>query len=252
MIDGLRFLRIQYILLFLFITPVSSILAFDHNHLAWDLLLKKNVKNGLVDYVSFQQDAKKLNEYLSSISSVSGQTYSQFSENQKLAFLINAYNAFTVKLVVDNYPVKSIKDIGGFLGSPWKKEFFTLLGEKHHLDWIEHEKLRKDFREPRIHFAINCASMGCPPLLGESFKADLIRDQLKKITRSFLKDPHKNNFDASKKVLYLSKIMDWFKEDFTREGATLIDFYNRNSGASIPMDTKIQFNDYDWDLNQTR
>ncbi|WP_156860736.1 DUF547 domain-containing protein [Leptospira fainei] len=243
-----RFLS-YYILLIVSILP-SSLSAFDHKHTVWDTLLKKHVRSGLVDYVAFKKDIASFDSYLKNLSSVTSAEYSKFNESEKLTFLINAYNAFTVKLILDHFPVKSIKEIGSLLSSPWKQEFFELLGERRNLDWIEHGKLRKDFKEPRIHIAINCASLGCPPLLNESFKSIYIKDQLNKISKAFLQDPSRNYYDSAQKTLYLCKIFDWFKEDFTRDGGSLIDFYNKNSGSTIPSGTSIKFKDYDWSLNK--
>ncbi|EQA35874.1 PF04784 family protein [Leptospira inadai serovar Lyme str. 10] len=237
------------ILLIVSFLPLS-LSAFDHKHADWDTLLKKHVRKGLVDYVAFKKDISSLDTYLKNLSSVTPAEYSKFNESEKLTFLLNAYNAFTVKLILDHFPVKSIKEIGSLLSSPWKREFFELLGERRNLDWIEHEKLRKDFKEPRIHIAINCASVGCPPLLNESFKSDQVKDQLSKISKAFLKDSSRNYYDFPQKTLYLCKIFDWFKEDFTRDGGSLIDFYNKNSGSAIPPETSIKFKEYDWSLNK--
>ena len=147
----------------------------DHDHQAWTVFLKRHVKMGenasTVNYKAIKSGPSSLTEYLLSVEGVSQEDFDHFSENEKLAFLINAYNAFTVKLIVDHYPVKSIKDIGSFLSSPWKKKFFRLLGKERHLDNIEHDMIRKQFNEPRIHFAVNCASIGCPALQDEAFVA---------------------------------------------------------------------------------
>lgn len=228
----------------------SDLFSIDQEYSAWNTLLKRNVKNGLVDYVSFKKESVGLDNVLKSFSLVTEAEYATFSREEKLCFLINAYNAFTIKLILDHYPVKSIKDIGSILQSPWKREFFELLGRPRNLDWIEHLKLRKEFREPRIHFAINCASLGCPPILNEPFRPGKVSEQLARVTKDFLKDKRKNEYDSGANVLYLSKIFDWFREDFTGSGIGPIDFYNRNAGASVPADAKVKFKDYDWNLNR--
>src|SRR5476651_2001930 len=155
------------------LTATETALAFDQNHAVWDTLLKRHVvvaQNGsssLVDYAGLTRDRSALNAYLDGLSAVTDTEYRGWIREQQLAFLINAYNAFTVKLVLTRYPdLKSIKDLGSFLKSPWKKEFFKLLGAERSLDDVEHGLIRARgaFDEPRIHFAVNCASIGCPML----------------------------------------------------------------------------------------
>jgi hypothetical protein len=228
---------------------IGNLYAFDHKHFALDGLLKKHVSNGRVNYSGLLSDSKSLDMYLSSLSAVSQTEYNGFSKTQKIAFLINAYNAFTIKLILDNYPVKSIKKIGGLFTSPWKIQFFELLGSKRHLDWIEHSKLRIDFDEPRIHFSIVCASIGCPPLANTAFTPENLEAQLQSLLENFLRDKAKNRYDERKKILYLSPIFKWFQKDFTKNG-TVIDYVKRYIGNTISEDTKIEYTNYDWNLNE--
>jgi len=155
---------------------------FDHTHALWGEVLSKYVKRDrystAVQYRELSKDSQTLDRYLHTLSKVKLHEYEQFSEEQKLAFLINAYNAFTVKLILDNYPVTSIKKLGGWFSSPWKKKFFRLLGKEYSLDEIEHGTIRRHFKEPRIHFAVNCASIGCPALREEPYRAEKLNDQL--------------------------------------------------------------------------
>ncbi len=195
---------------------------------------------------------------MDSLSKVSEADYSKFNTPSKLAFLINAYNAFTVRLILDHYPLKSITEIGSPFsslnlarGTPWKKEFFQLLGQTRTLDWIEHEKLRKDFKEPRIHFAIVCASIGCPNLRSEAFIEKNLETQLQEAKVGFLQNPSKNSYDKTKNLLKLSQIFNWFKDDFTKK-STLIEFLQDGFKDKIRADALIEYNDYSWKLNEQK
>ncbi|MDF3819652.1 DUF547 domain-containing protein [Leptospira sp. 96542] len=250
----------KYLLFGFFIFGTSSLFAqgFDHKHDLWDALLKQHVKNGLVSYKGFQKDAQNLDLYLQSLSKVTESEYQKFSETERLAFLINAYNAFTVKLILDHYPISSITDIGSPIsklnlarGTPWKTDFFVLLGKKRHLDWIEHEKLRKDFSEPRIHFAIVCASIGCPNLMSEAYRAKTLEKQLQAGKIGFLKNPKKNSYNKEKNILYLSSIFKWFESDFTKKGS-LVSFVQDGFDVPIAENVKIEYNDYSWVLNELK
>ncbi len=156
---------------------LNAFADFDHAHQKWDQILKQyTTRKG--NQVYFKYKELKENEvilfsYLKQLESISNKKFEDFSEDQKLAFLINAYNAYTIQIILKNYPIKSIKDISGglFSSGPWKIEFISLLGRKMSLDNIEHDTIRKNFNEPRIHFAVNCASIGCPSLLQEAFVA---------------------------------------------------------------------------------
>lgn len=222
------------------------------NHQLWDELVKAHVKpNGMVDYKGFVQDKAKLDEYLKLISD-NAPDRKTWSKNQQMAYWINAYNAFTVKLIVDNYPVKSIRDLGPSLKIPlikdvWHYKFFKIGGVESSLDEIEHSILRKEFDEPRIHFAINCASVSCPPLLNEAFTAEKLEAQLAKVATTFINDPTRNKITADQ--AQISSIFSWFKEDFTKKG-TLVDFLNLYSKVKIKPSAKISYQDYNWNLNE--
>ncbi len=241
-------------------------IAFDQQHTLWNDLLQKHVhmiqeaRASQVDYKNF--DKPKLEKYLQSLSSLSRSQYQEFTREQKLVFLINAYNAFTVQLILDNYPISSIKKIGSIFSSPWKKKFVSLFGEKVSLDDIEHSMIRKDplFQEPRIHFAVNCASIGCPALLHEAFRADNLEAQLEKVTRAFLKDRKRNRIEGTK--VMLSPIFDWYEEDFEkgwkgyRKVEDFVQSY-KEALADTPEQLKIleggkftiAHTSYNWDLN---
>ena len=172
-----------------------------------------------------------------------------------MSFLINLYNAATLKLVTDNYPVKSIKDIGSVFKSPWKQKVVRLFSEKVTLDYIEHDLLRPTFNDPRVHFAVNCASIGCPSLRAEAFQASKLDAQLNEQGRLFLRDKSKNRLDAKNKTLFLSSIFDWFKDDFTAKSGTVEKFvapYFPEGERKVILQSRLKMKntDYDWNLNK--
>ncbi|WP_373501736.1 DUF547 domain-containing protein [Desulfococcus sp.] len=247
---------------------------FDHGHGEWRQLLGKHVVwidgggGSQVDYDGFQKDRSRLTAYLESLSAVSRKTFDGWSRERRLAFLINAYNAFTVELILTRYPdLTSIKDLGSLLSSPWKKKFFNLLEEKRHLDWIEHDMIRKPgvYDDPRIHAAVNCASVGCPALRDEAFAAERLDAQLEDNLIRFLKDRSRNRYNPRSGTLEVSRIFDWYGGDF-REGYrgydTLEGFFAIYADllGDAPADrerirsrrVKIDFLEYDWRLNGAR
>ena len=260
-------------LLLLVPVPVQAE-PFDHEHATWNLLVKNNVHwnlnrtASLVNYAGFQKTHDFLKRYLFSLSAVTRTEFDTFRREQQLAFLINAYNAFTVELILTEYPeVTSIKELGSLFSSPWKRKFFLLLGESQNLDGIEHELIRGSGRydEPLIHFAVNCASIGCPALLDEAFVAEKLDQQLLESTERFLSDRSRNRFDARTGTLEISSIFDWYAEDFSkgwRGYDSLPDFF-RTHADWITDDAesveklreaalRIEFLDYDWSLNTLR
>lgn len=227
---------------------------FDHTHKIWREVLSESVsKTGattVVDYRMLKSNPTKLNSYLKQLEGVSHSDFQAFSKKNQLAFLINAYNAYTVRLIIDHYPVKSIKKTGGFFTSPWKKKFFKLFGEPTHLDHIEHDLIRKNFKEPRIHFAVNCASKGCPSLIQTPYLGAKIDEQLEAASRDFLNDKSRNRFDPKKSTLYLSKIFDWYGDDFVKANGSVIGFVAPRLGISPKDVSRTRFLDYDWSLNE--
>lgn len=218
---------------------VKPIKEFDHK--VWNDLLQKHVSSeGNVNYKGFIADSENFEAYLNSLSDNTPQD--SWTKTAKLAYWINAYNAFTVKLIIDKYPVKSIKDIS----SPWDNRFIKLGNEVYTLNDIEHKILRK-MNEPRIHFAIVCASYSCPKLQNTAFEASTLEEQLTITTKEFLSDPARNNL--SKNSIKLSKIFKWFASDFKQNGS-LIDFLNKYSEITISQNAKKSFKDYDWNLNE--
>ncbi len=224
--------------------PWGAVFAqFDHAHAAWAALLKKNVvvidggKASQVRYAELAQDRAQLKAYLAALSKVSEAEFNGWSKPQQMAFLINAYNAFTIEKILTRYPdIKSIWDFGKLFGNPFKDRFFVLLGSESTLDRIEHETLRKQgaYDEPRVHFAVNCASIGCPMLREEAYVAERLDAQLEEQARRFLSDRSRNRYNAQKGALEVSKIFDWFKEDWQRG-------YRGLAGAAPPIQSREQY-----------
>jgi hypothetical protein len=256
------------------VAPWAFAQTFDHGHTAWTALLQQHVvllRGGAasqVRYSGFAADRAALKRYLDALSGVAEGEFNRFGKPQQQAFLINAYNAFTVELVLTRYPnLKSIRELGTLLTSPWKPKWIALLGVKVSLDDIEHEMLRRRGRydEPRVHFAVNCASIGCPMLREEAFVADRLDGQLAQQAQRFMADRTRNRFNAQRDRLELSRIFDWYGEDF-RLGHQGIDSLAGFAAvhaellADVPADrdrvrsgkVDIAFLDYDWSLNDAR
>lgn len=210
------------------------------DHSLWTELLQKHVQeNGLVDYKSFQKDREELNEYLNYLSS---QTPSDdWSKAELLAYYINLYNAYTIDLILKNYPKGSIQDIHG----AWTKAFVKVGDTKISLGGIENSLLRK-MNERRIHFAINCASISCPKLRKEAYTADKIDQQLDEAAREFI-NSDKN--ELTSKPIRLSRIFDWYEGDFTDNGRTLVEYLNKYADTKLDPNARIKYIDYNWNLN---
>lgn len=212
------------------------------SHASWDALVKKYVSSsGKVNYKGFKSEQAKLDAYLKSLNSNSPQ--SSWKRNEKLAYWINAYNAYTVKLILDNYPLKSIMD----LEKPWDKKWIKIGTATYSLNNIEHDIIRKEFNEPRIHFAVNCASFSCPKLLNEAFTAAKLEGQLQKLTIAYINDARHNAVSANKAEL--SSLFDWYKGDFTKNGS-LIDYINKYAKVKLSAGASISYKNYNWSLNE--
>ena len=222
------------------------------DHSTFDKLLKKHVnEKGQVNYKGFKKDEKEFNGYLEMLSK--NPPAASWSKNEQMAYWINAYNAYTIRLILDHYPVKSIKDIGSsiqipFVTTPWAAKFFSIGGEKMSLDNIEHGTLRKKYDDPRIHFALVCASMSCARLRNEAFTAARLDAQLDDQGRDFVNNPAKNNISPGK--AQLSKYFDWYKGDWTKNGQSVAKWVNRYSKTKIDEQTPVTFLDYNWKLNE--
>lgn len=254
------------------ILATSSATAAEFDHSVWQGLLQKNValikggQSSQVDYEAMLKARTQLQKYLAQLSAVSASEFSSWPKSERLAFLLNAYNAFTVDLVLSGYPkLKSIKDLGSLIQGPWKKRFVSLLGETRSLDDIEQGMIRKpgEYNEPRIHFAANCASIGCPALRNEAYTGTKLDAQLETATKAFLADNSRNRYNTQTNKLEVSKIFDWYKKDFERGWhgwKSLNDFFAHyaesltNSPeikqALIAGKIDVDFLDYNWNLNR--
>jgi hypothetical protein len=230
--------------------------GFDHAHRTWDALLKKHVvlidggKASQMNYQAMAKDRGALTDYAQSLSRVSEAEFSGWTKAEQMAFLINAYNAYTVEKILTRYPdLKSIWDFGKLFGNPFRDEFFSLLGRSMSLDGIEHDILRKRYAEPRIHYAVNCASIGCPMLREEAYVAARLDAQLEEQARRFLSDRTRNRWQGGR--LEVSKIFDWYKEDFEPREAYFAR-YAAVLGMPPGASPRFVFLDYDWSLNDSR
>ncbi len=219
------------------------------DHSAYARLLKQHVADGVVDYRSFKKDEDALDRYLDTLAAVDPDA---LADAERFAFYANAYNAWTIKLILMNYPgIESIKDTGSLLRSPWKKRFVKLEGREMSLDEIEHDTLRARYKDPRIHFAVNCASKGCPPLYGEPFEGQILEDQLNEVTRRFINDPARYRLDGQ--TLWVSKIFDWYGGDFNDDPVGFFLLYAegdlKTQLARQRGQLQVDYLDYDWSLN---
>ncbi|MCU7932445.1 MAG: DUF547 domain-containing protein [Candidatus Thiodiazotropha sp. (ex Codakia rugifera)] len=241
--------------------------AFDHGD--WNQLLRQHVvsqRDGLttaVDYQAMNGDRNRLKKYLQSLEKVNLSEFELWSKPDQLAFLINAYNAWTIELVLTGYPkIQSIKELGSFFRSPWKKTFIPLLGKIRSLDDIEHGMIREAgrYNDPRIHFAVNCASIGCPALRTEAYSGERLELQLQEQTERFLSDRTRNRYIDNQ--LEVSSLFKWYREDFERgwQGFHSLKAFFANFATQLGLtdadiqrlragEIGIEILDYDWQLN---
>jgi hypothetical protein len=213
-------------------------------------LLKKYVRDGKVDYAGFKTEEAKLDGYLKILENVGP---GRLSRNEQFAFYANAYNAWTIKLILSGYPgVTSIKDLGSLIKSPWKKKIVRIDGEVISLDHVEHEILRPLYKDPRVHFAINCAAKSCPPLRPEPFSGNILDRQLDDSTRSFINNPKSYRLEDNE--LYVSRIFKWFSEDFNDD---VFGFFLKYAAGNLKKELEakserinVKYLQYDWSLNE--
>ncbi|UCD86741.1 MAG: DUF547 domain-containing protein [Desulfobacterales bacterium] len=215
-------------------------------------LLKKYVKDGVVNYQGFKDEENRLDAYLKVLE---GTDTGKLSRDEQLAFYINAYNATTIKLILTAYPgVKSIRDLGGrIFNRVFSKKIVRIEGKTISLDDLEHGIIRPRFKEPRVHFAVNCASISCPPLISEPYQGSILDQQLDASTRAFLNNPQRNYLEGNK--LYVSRIFKWFNEDFNDD---VVGFFLKFADGELREKLtanrdkiKVKYLDYDWSLNGT-
>lgn len=221
------------------------------SHAALTELLQKHVAaDGKVSYKGIIRDSLQLNHYLNQLRDNPPQK--SWSRDDQLAYWINAYNAFTLQLIIRHYPLESIKDIGSkikipFIHTPWDMKFIRIGRQQYDLNNIEHEILRGNFKEPRIHFALVCASVSCPKLLNKAYTGNRINQQLDQQAREFINDRSRNRI--SPYSAQLSQIFNWFQGDFTHNG-TLVEYINRYSRVKLNKNVSISYLNYNWDLNE--
>jgi len=231
----------------MFLLPASILSAEDHQQ--FGVLLTKYNQAGHVDYAGFKSEETRLDAYLEGLASIDPDS---LVREERFAFYINAYNAWTIKLILSGYPgVTSIKKLGSLFKSPWKKKIVRIDGRLTTLDHIEHDILRPEFKDPRIHFAVNCASRGCPPLYQEPFVGSQLDRQLNEVTRHFINSSEYNRLEGN--TLYVSSIFKWFSEDFNED---IIGFFQKYASGKLKSDIhtrksslKLQYLNYDWSLN---
>jgi len=233
-----------------FLAAGASAHAGIVDHALYATLLSRHLHKGSVDYSGFQRDEAVLDRYLDQLARVDSQS---LPPDEQFAFYANAYNAWTIKLILSRYPdIDSIKELGSLFKSPWKRKLARVDGQLLTLDQIEHDILRKRFGDPRVHFAVNCASKGCPPLQAEPFTGSRLDEQLNRAARAFVNDSDFNRLEGH--TLWVSKIFDWFSEDFEDD---VIGFFILF--AEPPLKDRLKKNrdrirvkylDYDWSLNE--
>ena len=222
-------------------------IAFDHSVL--NALLKQYVDpDGWVDYAALVNDTAKLDRYIQHV----GQApFDQLGRDAKLALLINAYNAFTLRLILDYYPLRSIKDIPA--AKRWDDRRWQVGNQTWSLNQIEHEQVRPHFKEPRIHFALVCAAVGCPPLRNEAYTADRLEEQLEAQSRYVHSHDRWFRYDADQNTLWLTSLYNWYGGDFEQAAGSIIDFAARYAPPNQSIDNNarpaIRWLDYDWALN---
>lgn len=258
----------------LLVLPAAPLAAQAFDHSAFDSVLARYVADGRVDYAALKANRGELDRYLESIGSVAPQEFQAWDETAQIAFLINAYNGYTLQLIIDHYPISggglikrifypdnSIRQIGG----AFDEIRHRVAGAELTLDDIEHGRLRSDYAEPRIHFALVCAAVSCPPLRREAYRGHRLDAQLDDQARRFLNDPRHNRYEPGRGRVYLSKIFEWFGQDFqdfapdrgyrgdqTLRGVlafTARYLPDRVAGFLRSGDYRVEFLDYDWTLN---
>lgn len=216
-------------------TPTAGI-----SHSDWDGLMQTYVSDGKVNYSGIRDD-ERFEAYLDLL--VSNHPAEGWSAEETMAYWINAYNAFTIQLILENYPIGSITEIDE--GKPWNREFIHIGDQTYSLDHIENQILRKDFDDPRIHFGIVCASFSCPPLRSEAFLPAKLDAQLTEQAKTFLNDTRRNNTAEGS----VSQIFTWFEGDFTKDGS-VTDYINKYAATPVPEGTELSYMEYDWSLNE--
>ncbi|MBK9254293.1 MAG: DUF547 domain-containing protein [Saprospiraceae bacterium] len=220
-----------------------SQLSAQPDYTNWNSFLNKHVTaDGSVHYAGVKAEQKVLYQIVAEFEK--SDPNPKWSKNEQLAFWINAYNLFTVKLITDNYPLKSIQDLDK--GKPWDVKRITIGGKKYSLNNIENDIIRPKFKDARIHFAVNCAAVSCPPLLNAAYLPKTLDAQLEGQTKKFFDNKKYQKIEPLKAEI--SKIMDWYAVDF----GNIHNFINKYSTVKVNPKAKISFKEYDWALNDNK
>lgn len=218
--------------------PVTNLPT--NQHTAFDALLQKYVsETGKVNYKGFQADKAALDSYCQMLAAYPVQD--NWSREEKMAYWINAYNAFTIKLIVENYPTKTIMNFDG--GKTWDVRRIKIGDKKYSLNNIENDILRPQFKDPRIHFALNCAAKSCPPLWNHAYTAENLNATLEARAEAFINNPKHNSISSTQ--AQVSKIFEWYSADF----GDLKKFLNKYSNTKLKSSAEVSFKDYNWELN---
>ncbi len=228
---------------------VKDALAWDHTYTDYDRFLKKEVRDGKINYAGIKKDPHELEAFIQKVERLTEDELKGFPSSQAIAFWINVYNAFTVKLILEHYPVKSIRDIE----SPWKRKFIKTAGRTLSLDEIENEILRSKFNEPRIHFALVCAAQSCPELRPFAYRADQLEKQLEESGSLFIRDTTRNKvIPDHENRIFLSQVFEWYGQDFRKSGKTLLDYLQKLGKIQFERSPQIGYLSYSWELNERK
>lgn len=250
-----RFLWLPFVWMAVLAPSSRAAEAFDHTHARFARVLTNVVHEARVDYAALKAAPAELDAYLGELAAVPAAEFAQWPEPQRLALLINLYNAHTLRLIVNNFPLKSIRNIGVLPGAAWRELIVRFGGQILTLDHLENQILRPSYHEPRIHFALVCAALGCPPLRNEPFVAARLNEQLDDQARRFMAESNKNRFDPAPNTLYLSPIFKWYAGDFESASGTVAAYVTpflpdaQQAALKDPANVKVRYTDYDWKLN---
>ncbi|MBL8857547.1 MAG: DUF547 domain-containing protein [Planctomycetes bacterium] len=244
-------------------TKLVEVVGFDHTHKAWSTVLAAHVHDDAFDYKGLKKDRAGLDAYIATLAAVTAEDFGRWNKSRRYAYWINAYNAYTIQRVVDGYPVASIKDLGDEKLSVWDREFIPLGAlapdlkkSMLTLNDIENKILRPVFKDARVHAAINCASVGCPPIRAEAYVGDTLDKQLDASVKAWLTDSRRNRFDADKKLIEVSQVFDWFKDDFIRDAGSVTAWLAKHAPdqkwLADAKRVELKFLDYSWKLNDKR
>ncbi len=238
--------------------PVRAAAVFDQTHARLARVLGAFVQNSNVDYAKLKADPAELDAYLGELAAVPAAEFARWPETDRLALLINLYNAQTLRLIIDHYPLQSIRAIGTLPGAAWRELIVRQGGQVMTLSHLENKVIRVQYAEPRIHFALVCAAVGCPPLRGEPYVGARLNAQLDDQARVFLAESAKNRFDAATGTLYLSPIFKWYDDDFTGPAGSLAAYVRpllpeaQRNALAHPAKVKVKYTHYDWTLNEQK